>query len=69
MLGLLRLKKNRIPLSAVCFPFAQNKNEPKLCIGYLHSFSFVFLNYYLSENIFLIEAYLFVIIVYIYTGL
>ncbi len=28
----------------------------------LHSFYFVFLNYYLSENIFIVYAYLFVII-------
>jgi len=37
------------------------KNNPGLgCL--LHSFSFVFLNYYLSENRFIVYAYLFVII-------
>ncbi len=41
-----------MPLSAVWFPFVQHKKEPKLCIGYLlHSFSFVFLNNNLCENI------------------
>uniref|UniRef100_A0A672RMQ0 Myosin-9 n=1 Tax=Sinocyclocheilus grahami TaxID=75366 RepID=A0A672RMQ0_SINGR len=35
---LIEKPKNRMPLSAVWFPFAQHKNEPKLCIlGYLRS--------------------------------
>ncbi len=37
------------------FRFAQHKNELKFYIGcLLQSFSFVFLNYYLSEIIFLV---------------
>ncbi len=37
-------------------------NNPGFVNCLLHSISFVFLNYYLSENIFLVYAYLFVII-------
>ncbi len=38
------------------------KNNPGFFYCLLHSISFVFLNYYLSENIFIVYAYLFVII-------
>ncbi len=62
--------KNRIPLSAVWFPFAQHKNEPKLCIGYLLQFFFCFLKLLFKwkhiSRIGLFIRYIIYIIIYIY---